>query len=122
MTRLDAGADARYRSGMGAVAIACYRPLPGCAEALLELVRGHVPTLRAQDLATDRAPIVMRAADGTVIEVFEWSSEEAAGRAHENPVVQALWRRFAAVCTWVRPAEVAELQQMFPHFHPVDLA
>lgn len=107
---------------MGVVVLACYRPHPGRAEALLELVRGHVPALRAQGLATDREPIVMRAADGTVLEVFEWTSEEAVQRAHDHPVVQAMWQQFEAVCAWVKPAEVAELQQMFPHFRPVDLA
>lgn len=107
---------------MGVIVIACYRPLPGRDEELLEVVRGHVPALRALDLATEREPIVMRAADGTVIEVFEWSSEDAVKRAHEHPDVQALWRRFEAVCQWIAPAEVAELRKAFPHFHPVDLA
>lgn len=107
---------------MGVIVIACYRPLPGRAQELLELVRGHVPALRAQDLATVRAPIVMRAADGTLLEVFEWSSEEAIKRAHGLPVVQELWRRFADVCESIAPAQVPELASMFPHFHPVDLA
>ncbi|MCY1004789.1 hypothetical protein OV079_04210 [Nannocystis pusilla] len=107
---------------MGVIVIACYRPLPGRAEELLELLRGHVPALRAQDLATDREPIVMRAADGSILEVFEWASEDAVRRAHENPVVRQLWAQFEAVCQWIAPSEVAELGRPFSHFHPVDLA
>ncbi|WAS90355.1 putative quinol monooxygenase [Nannocystis punicea] len=107
---------------MGVIVIACYRPLPGRAEELLELVRGHVPALRAQDLATDREPIVMRANDGSILEVFEWASEDAVRRAHENPVVKQLWQQFEAVCQWIAPSEVAELGRPFSHFRPVDLA
>lgn len=107
---------------MGLMVIACYRPHPGRAVELLELVRGHVPALRVQDLATEREPVVMRAADGTIIEVFEWTSRDAVERAHTNPVVQDLWRRFGEVCEFVKPADVAELQQQFAHFQPVDLA
>jgi quinol monooxygenase YgiN len=107
---------------MGVIVIACYRPFPGRAEELLELVRGHVPALRAQDLATEREPIVMRAADGTIVEVFEWASEDARRRAHENPVVLDLWRQFEAVCQWIAPAEVPELARPFAQLRPVDLA
>lgn len=119
---LDARPLARYRSIMGIMVIACYRPHPGRAVELLELVRGHVPALRVQDLATEREPVVMRAADGTVLEVFEWTSQEAIDRAHTNPVVLDLWKRFEAVCTSVKPADVAEMHELFAQFHPVDLA
>jgi quinol monooxygenase YgiN len=107
---------------MGVLVIACYRPHPGRAVELLELVRGHVPALRVQDLATEREPIVMRAADGTILEVFEWASQDAIERAHANPVVQDLWKRFEAVCSYVKPADVAELHALFAPLRPVDLA
>ena len=57
---------------MGSISVACYKPKPDCEAALLELVRGHLPPLRTEGLVTDRASIVMRAADGTIIEIFEW--------------------------------------------------
>jgi len=57
---------------MGSISVAGYRPRPGFEETLLDLVRNHLPPLRAQGLVTERAPIVMRAADGTIVEVFEW--------------------------------------------------
>ena len=38
---------------MGSISVACYKPRPGCEEALLELVRNHLPPLRAQGLVTD---------------------------------------------------------------------
>lgn len=104
---------------MGSLVIACYRPHPGRGEELYALLREHVPTLRALGLATERAPIVMRAADGTVLEIFEWTSGEAARRAHHMPEVRALWQRFEAVCSWGKPADVAEMATPFAHFAPV---
>ena len=53
--------------------IAAYRPKAGQHHALLALVRDHVPTLRRLGLATGRPATAMRAADGTVLEVFDWA-------------------------------------------------
>ena len=103
----------------GSISVACYRPKPGCEDRLLELVRNHLPPLRAERLVTDRASIVMRAADGTIIEVFEWASQEAIAAAHSNPVVLGLWEHFAEVCSYETPANIAEFQNMFAHFEPV---
>jgi hypothetical protein len=62
---------------MGSISVACYKPRTGKEEALLELVRNHLPPLRAEGLVTDRIPIVMRTESGTIIEIFEWVSKEA---------------------------------------------
>jgi hypothetical protein len=104
---------------MGSISIACYRPRPGSEEALLELVRNHLPPLRALGLVTERLPIVMRTADGTIVEVFEWVSQEAIRGAHDNPVVLNLWKRFEAVCWYETPSNLAEFQNMFAHFTPI---
>ena len=104
---------------MGSISVACYRPRPGCEEALLELVRNHLRPLRAEGLVTDRNSIVMRTADGTIIEVFEWKSPEAIAGAHTNPAVLELWKRFEAVCTYETPANLPEFQKMFSHFEPI---
>jgi hypothetical protein len=101
---------------MGSISVACYKPRPGCEQALLELVRNHLPPLRAQGLVTDRAPIVMRAANGTIIEIFEWTSQEAIASAHTNSAVLDLWKRFEAVCWYETPANLLEFQNMFAHF------
>jgi quinol monooxygenase YgiN len=104
---------------MRSLVVACYAPKPGCAEKLLELVRDHLPPLRAQGLVTPREAIVMRSADGTILEVFEWISQEAIAAAHSNPVVLAMWEKFEAVCTYATPASVPELQTLFGHLEPV---
>jgi hypothetical protein len=104
---------------MGSISVACYRPRAGCEEALLELVRNHLPPLRSQGLATERRPIAMRTADGTIVEVFEWVSPEAITAAHQNPVVLDLWKRFESVCCYETPSNLPEFQRMFSHFEPI---
>ena len=56
----------------GVIVIVAYRPKPGKESETLELVRSRVTTLRKEALVTDRTPVIMRARDGTIIEVSEW--------------------------------------------------
>lgn len=106
---------------MGVFVIAAYRPHPGKEADLLQLVREHLPILRGEGLATERPPLVMRAADGTLLEVFEWASREAVERAHASAAVQQLWERFGAVCDYTKLADLREAGEMFAHFEPVEL-
>ena len=100
--------------------IVAYRPKLGKESELLELVRSRVPTLRKEDLATNRTPIIMRARDGTIIEVSEWKSEEAIEAAHKNSNVLAMWNKFFAICDCVPLKTLAEAEEMFAGFEPVD--
>ena len=72
--------------------------------------------LKTQNLVTDRAPIIMKAADGSIIEVFEWKSADAIKEAHQNKVVQELWERFSQVCDYEIPVNVKEFQGLFSEF------
>ena len=65
----------------GVCVIVAYRPKPGKEDRLLELVRSRVPTVRQEGLVSDQAPTIMRAGDGTIIEVSEWKSREAVDAA-----------------------------------------
>jgi len=86
---------------------------------LLELVRNHLPPLRALGLVTERSSSVMRTADGIIVEVFERVSQDAIAGAHSNPAVIDLWKRFEAVCTYETPSNLPEFQKMFSHFELV---
>ena len=105
---------------MGQVVVVAYRPREGAADALLSLVREHVSILKTENLVTDRIPIIARAADGTLIEVFEWASAAAIEQAHHNRNVQALWERFAQACEYVPLVQLAESQGLFATFEGVE--
>src|SRR6185369_9549657 len=74
-------------TAMGRIVIVAYRPKPGKIEALHALAKQHVDFLRGEGLVTDRVPILMTADDGTVLEVFEWTSKAAMESAHGNAKV-----------------------------------
>ena len=103
----------------GVVVIVAYRPKPGKENDLVDLVRSRVPTLRTENLVTDRAPTIMRSRDGTIIEVSEWKSREAIDAAHKNPNVLAMWNKFFAVCDCVPLDSLAEAKEMFAGFEPI---
>ena len=103
----------------GVVVIVAYRPKPGKEKELLELVRSRVPTLKKENLVTDRVPTIMRAQDGTIIEVSEWKSREAIDAAHKNPNVLAMWNKFFAVCDCVPLNTLSEANELFAGFEPI---
>src|SRR5207249_6211463 len=103
----------------GVCVIVAYRPKPGKEDGLLELVRSRVPTLRKEGLVTDRAPTIMRAGDGTIIEVSEWKSQEAIDAAHKNPIVLAMWNKFFEACDCIPLNKVSESDEMFAGFEPI---
>jgi quinol monooxygenase YgiN len=104
----------------GVIVIVAYRPKPGKEKETLELVRNRVPTLRKEGLVTGRLPTIMRARDGTIIEVSEWKSQDAIAAAHKNPNVLAMWNQFFEVCDCVPLRTLAEAEEMFPNFEPID--
>lgn len=104
---------------MGRLVIALYRPRLGCEARLHEVLRDHVPALRAEGLVTARPELHLRAADGTVLEIFEWKTEQSAADAHHNATVQALWARFEQVAEFVSLADLPEAHRPFSHFDPL---
>ena len=104
---------------MGRIVIVAYRPKPGRSAELRGLCTEHVPALLAEGLVTSRAPIVAEAADGTIVEVFEWISADAIARAHSSAAVQRLWSRYAEACDYVPIATVPEASQLFSEFTPL---
>lgn len=106
---------------MGVMVIACYRPKPGKDADLLALMKTHLPTLRAEGLVGDGPSLCGKAKDGTIIEVFEWKSQDAIDAAHENRAVLAMWEKYAAVCDYAAIGDLAEAREMFSPFEPVAL-
>ena len=97
--------------------IAIYRAKPGKEEDLIGLIRGHVPLLQGEGLATDRDAVVLRSQGrGMFLEVFEWAAEDAAHKAHTHPKVGPYWGRMAEVADFLTLADAPEATSMFPHF------
>ena len=111
--------SARVDLMSGVIAIVTCRSKPGKEVELVDLVRNRVPTLRKEDLVTDRTPTIMRGRDGTIIEVSEWKSREAIDAAHKNPNILAMWNKFFAICDCIPLKTLAEAEEMFAGFEPL---
>jgi len=105
---------------MGRIVIVGYKPKPGKNEALKALMKTHLPRLKQEGLVTDRESIIMEAGDGTIIEVFEWKSEEAIQIAHKNTAVLKMWDEYAVVCDYVPVGTLTEAESLFSGFEPVN--
>jgi quinol monooxygenase YgiN len=104
----------------GVCVIVAYRPKPGCEQELLKLVHERVPTLAREGLVTNRTSTIMRARDGTIVEVSEWKSQEAIEAAHRNPNVLKMWEKFFALCDCIPLKNLAEAEEMFAGFEPLN--
>ena len=105
---------------MGRTVIVGYKPKPGKEAALKELMKTHLPVLMEQGLVRDKVSYIMEATDGTIVEVFEWLSEEAIEQAHKNPEVLELWGKYAEVCDYIPVGNLAEIGNLFSGFKPLN--
>ena len=80
-----------------------------------------MPTLKRLGLITDRPAMLMRAADGTYVEAFEWASETAARSAHDHPDIARIWDAMGQIADLTSLDSLAESHQPFSHFEPVSL-
>lgn len=103
---------------MGKIVIATYKPKAGKEKILDRLVRDHVKVLRNQGLATLRPPMIMKSADGTVVEVFEWISKQAIEDAQKNKDVQEYWAKYKEVCDIIPVSNLIEANTSFSEFNP----
>jgi quinol monooxygenase YgiN len=71
-------------------AIALYRPNEGKEEELKAVLKNHIPTLREENLITERKAYAFQVEDRTIIEIFEWKSSEAIKAAHASEKVMAV--------------------------------
>lgn len=101
---------------MGIVIIAAYRPKDGAEAEFEKTLAEHIPTLRQQNLLTDRPEVRMRTEDGVFLELFEWRSQDAIREAHVSEVVQRIWENLDAVCDYVPLADLPESSDRFAHF------
>ena len=103
----------------GEVVIALYRPHAGKDAEFRGLLAQHGSALRAEGLITSRPTLVLKARDGTYLEIFEWVSVEA---AHATPAIGRLWAAMERVADFVSLDALEESHRPFTHFEAVTLA
>ena len=104
---------------MGILVICSYNPHPGQEDEARMLMQGHVPLLREHDLITDRDVMQGVAADGTLVEIFEWQSVEKSRGAPGIAEIGIHWKAMSEVMDFVPLSGLVEAQHPFAHFNPL---
>jgi hypothetical protein len=100
---------------------ALYRPHPGKDAELRQLIAEHVPTLRRLELITDREAVLVKAKDGTYLEICEWRTSNSSTQAHEHPEIAKIWEAMGKIADFPALEGLQEAKQRFPNFEPVNL-
>jgi quinol monooxygenase YgiN len=101
--------------------IALYKPYVGKEQELNEILKTHVFTLRDENLITSLEPIRIISENGTVIEIFEWRSEEAKDQAHNSNQVMTIWNNLMEIAEMTSLSTLPEASTLFPNFKPYSL-
>ncbi len=101
---------------MGRIVTACFKPNEGSTTDLLSLLKSHLSYLRERGLATNREPITMKSENGTIIEIFEWVSDEAVAIAEQDEGVLKLWAQFSEISEYVPIGILEETNNIFSGF------
>ena len=104
---------------MGILVICSYRPKPGREEEARLLMQGHVPLLRSHGLITERLEVQGVAANGELVEIFEWRSVEKSRGAPAIAEIGAHWKAMGEVMDFVPLSELPEALHPFAHFMPL---
>lgn len=100
----------------GLLAFAMYKPHDGKRAEFMAILDQHVPLLRELELITARDNYILEMEDGTLIDVFEWVSEEAKDLAHKHPAVGQLWGEMMKIATFPHLKDLANAEMPFPGF------
>jgi hypothetical protein len=99
--------------------ICLYRVRAGREPEFEKLLARHWPTLRELGLATEDAARHYRGSEQSgeplFVEIFEWASADAPGRAHEHPAVMAIWEAMDALTE----SRGGRPNMEFPHVQPI---
>ena len=95
---------------------AMYRPKKGKSAQLKKILKDHVPTLHKLELITKKSSHIVESENGTIIEIFEWTSVKAKDIAHKHPAVRAIWGKMMDICTFPPMEDLPEAKHSFPNF------
>lgn len=98
------------------LAIAMYKPREGKSEELKKILKDHIPTLRKYELITDSSAFMVESDDGTIIEIFEWTGDDAKDHAHEHPAIRSIWGSMEGICDFPPLKNLPESKTPFPNF------
>jgi len=102
---------------MKKIAIACFKPNPHMESKLIELILMHGSALRRSGYVSETPSYRAKSSDGKIIEVFEWISNEAKEKAHQDPEIKSIWDEFESICEITILGSLPESKHKFANFN-----
>ena len=99
--------------------ICVYRPKAPDDGQFRRKLDKHLEVLDAGGYLASRRHLILESeTDGAILELLEWKSSDAAGRAHDDPGVMAIWAELSEAADIIALKDLAEADRTFPHFRP----
>ncbi|MGE0528465.1 MAG: VOC family protein, partial [Bdellovibrionales bacterium] len=107
---------------MKAYVLAVYRLRdPKRVPELRALLARHRQLLLEEGLIKLGVPLWLQASETEFIEGVEWTSEQAAQNAHENPKVRQIWEEFAEIVEFSKLGDLEQAAVPFSKFTRLDV-
>ena len=90
------------------------KPRPGKTEELIALLKRSNMILQQLNIALQKDQILAMSSNGTIIQIFEWTSERSLELATEHEEVRELWAEAEKLSDFQKPSSLQEFQEMFP--------
>ncbi|MBL7878115.1 MAG: hypothetical protein JNL53_20785 [Cyclobacteriaceae bacterium] len=104
---------------MGRIFLIIYKPHKGKEQELLSTVKSGYAPMISGGYVTDRAPILMRATNGSLLLIFEWKQQDSQDKAQADPAIQEQWMRVSKLSEFEKPESLKEFRDVFPEFESI---
>ena len=102
------------------LSLSAYRPKPGRSDELLPHLRHEVATLRARSHVTNRPAPIYLTDRGEYLVINEWASASSVDEAHEDDVVQEVWRRKEQLVDYIAPGDLDKSSVPFVSYYVLE--
>ena len=102
------------------LSLSAYRPKPARSDELLPHLRHEVATLRARGHVTNRPAPICLTDRGEYLVITEWASASSVDEAHEDDVVQEVWRRKEQLVDYIAPSDLDESSVPFVSYYVLE--
>ena len=101
---------------MQKLAFIVFKPRKGKAEELIAFLKRSFVILQSLKVASEKPQILASSVDGSIMQIFEFSTDDKPESAAIYPEVRELWKEAEKLSEFLKPSSLKEFQEVFPSF------
>jgi hypothetical protein len=101
--------------------IVVYKPYKGREQELVPAIVASYRDLHQRGYVTAQPAKLMKAANGSIVMIFDWKDENMKNNAQADPVIQQHWMALSKLCEFDKPMNLIECQQPFSEFEAIEI-